>query len=194
MTSTTTTCARKPGNVPILLVVVKFTMVYLWVAHPKLKGFTNRLCTNVCIELKGIHVWNRSYYKTRQLSTESITPLERSESIDLKYARYRVGLCVYTHSSAQLCVYTHCSAQLCVYTHSNAQLTNSEVKNMFTWKWVFAIVTLWRTSYACMQFPRPWDSLCWTWCYVCWALRVNLALFLDVYNPKIVIPGTFMWI
>jgi hypothetical protein len=41
------------------------------------------------------------------------------------------------------------------------------------------------------------SMLCCTWRqwrYVRWALRVNLAHFLDVYNPKIVCTGTFTWI
>jgi hypothetical protein len=40
-------------------------------------------------------------------------------------------------------------------------------------------------------------SLCWTWrqwCHIRWMLRVNLAHFLDAYNPKIVYNGTFTWI
>jgi hypothetical protein len=40
-------------------------------------------------------------------------------------------------------------------------------------------------------------SLCWMWRqwrYGRWALRVNLAHFLDVYSPKIVYTRTFTWI
>jgi hypothetical protein len=81
------------------------------------------LCTiHVYIKLKGIPFWNCSNSKTKILITENITPLERSESIDLKYARYARFVCTaYQTPMSEKHVYInaffrHCDAMMqCVH-------------------------------------------------------------------------------
>jgi hypothetical protein len=92
---------------------------------------------------------------------------------------------------------------LCIHTQNDIWKPETEILDHkfpfcpsapHVWCYDVASCTCPHIHWSCLALLDVTSMTLRQWRYVRWALRENLAKFLDVYNPKIVYTGIFTWI